>query len=218
MAEPCLNTSRREVLGILAASSLIAAPAALAQTTDRSAWRAAVAEYEAAEAELEAAIARNDAAIEAYLDDLPPTPPLQMNKIVQFPNGSQRTLPVAFGSENELRGPCLYEWTLLGVAYAEARRDLIPLWDEWHRQATAIKARRNCEEIEVACGAAEDRHSAARRRLLETPAPDLQAAIYKLRLLWGDDGEGCPVNEDKRLVVEDLNRLAAEAEWAGGRA
>lgn len=214
MAEPCLNTSRREVLGF---------PTSLAHASDtvassRSAWAAAVATYEAHQAELEAALNRDDAATTAYQKDLPPRPPLQADVTAEMPKGHLRTLHVAFGSEDELRGRCLYEGTVLEKHYAEARKQLTPLWDEWHRQEAAIRAKHGCDETGASLKVASARADMARHLLMEYPAPDLQAVLYKLRVLWGGDYMGIGSSNEKRFVFKDLARLGTATGWTGGRA
>lgn len=214
MAEPCLNTSRRKILGF--PTSLT--PASDAHSSNRSAWAAAVAVYEAHQAELEAATIRDDEATTAYRKDLPPRPPLEVHLIVRRANGSKVTLPFAFGSERELRGPCLYEGTVLEKYYSEARRSLIPLWDEWHQQENTLRKKHRCNEAEAALKVAAARADMARHLLMEMPAPDLQAVLYKLRVLWHGDYMGIGSSDEKRCVVRDLARLSTAIDWTGGRA
>lgn len=210
MAEPHINASRRGVLGLLAASSLMAAPAAaLAAGTDRSEWEAIVNKHAAAWEASGKASEREDAACSAFWAESPPRPPLQIEVTVEIPDGQLRTMPIFYASEAELRRPCPYEGTILGVAYAKARESLLPLWDDWATKRAALEDKHQVKERTAEADQVAQIAYELEDQLMEMPAPDLEALLHKVTIAWGEKCDrGDPLQEHKLAILADLKRLA----------
>lgn len=209
MAEPCITTSRRSMLGLLAATAVAGVPTSALSAVDRSAWEEVVRDHATAEAAATLVGQQADAALGAFVAESPEKPPLLHHVPITRHDGTTMLFPCEFISEKELRGKCSFDETGLGSAFDEARKVLIPQWDAWHAKRDELKRKHRVTELERAADAAWEKAYAAEARLMNTPAPDLAAVLHKLTMVWGENGK-CDRGdeEDKLAILADLRRLA----------
>lgn len=110
-----------------------------------------------------------------------------------------------------------------GEADASSREALRPAFDAWNAKREALEAEHDLVGLSDAWEGADDAKQWAMRRVLATPAPDLEALAFKQLVLsrWNDEGElqgydrpnypgiGAEPGElALRIIYEDTLRLA----------
>ncbi|HEY4546655.1 MAG TPA: hypothetical protein VIG90_09555 [Pedomonas sp.] len=211
MAEATYNTSRRGMLGLLAATAVAGVAMPSPARADRAVWEEAVRQHEAAEAALADALRQEDESFTAFIEECPDRPPLRHDVPVTRPDGTSIIFPAEFASEEVLRGESwdLIKGSYLGDAHEEARRVLLPQWDEWRATREALRRKHRVAETEALCFATGEEAHNKFDQLMRIPAPDMPALVHKLTLMWGEDGNGGdPGAEYKQLILSDARRLA----------
>ncbi len=99
------------------------------------------------------------------------------------------------------------KWNDTGEQFIDAVRPLKAQWQVYDRDAPLVHAEVGIEAIGEVSSDLLNAHSAAENRLFETPAPDLDAVLIKLELLWSDDRDQCP--DLNALVLADVRRLTS---------
>lgn len=203
MANQQSTLTRRTALGALGIASAAAitpiAGASIAQAAtrpDRSAWDAAMAKFLAAEKEHDATSSRLTAIEEAFYEArekvphvaLRPDPysgrldPVTTADTFNVKYARRMVSQLAEGKRHhDLDVPGLDEHTQLMHELASAA-------DDRDSKIKAIDEELGRSKMEAEYDAANDRMCDARSALIQMPAPDGEALLWKLRWLYFDDG------------------------------
>lgn len=198
---------------ILAAA--VAAPAAVfpftmpaAAQPDRAAWEKAKADYERSVKASREAHDRYYAADDAFRGELPPQPPLALERAFPLRDKPDNTITMWWHSESELRKVVTYNGTGHDQAYRDARAGLLRQWDAYNETRLALRAKFDLDRLDAETQRLGNAECEAVNTLMTTPAPDAAALAYKLEQMLIEWGDGDPCEGHKLAVVDDARRLA----------
>lgn len=220
MATTVSNVSRRAILGAAAAvPALVALPAAAAIAAipaDRSAWDRAFAAYEKAKAEDEAYDAIFNPVYDqwkAEVEAIPHRtfgPDLYIGRATISTEDRVQIATVRKRVEDADNGKITCAPGHAMEKHLELCREIVAFDDARQAQVKAIEDRLNWQELNDKWEAVGQAAYEAECEVLDTPAPDLPALLFKLeKLLHADeDGSTSPWCEQKvAQTMADARRL-----------
>jgi len=194
--------SRRAALTALAAVPAVAVAGTLPAQAAPDTWTLALRRYRAAEAAYHGHLANVWNPLVEKLDRLCPQPPIS----ITIERTDKRREVFTYNRAK----PDAWMWhpTVNGRAAGEK---LAARWIAWDHRYELLKARHRHDAIEAEDKRLYECFQDAEDRLMLTPAPDADAVLMKLEILWADQFRERQ-EENEGHIKRDLQRLAVQGE------